>query len=177
MALCCNRILHPERVSYHSRCLKIRFQLTTSSIMQWPHFCRCPYFANEIGGEVESLQLSGSNIACSSQTPSVSVQLLLTENSPHSVTNSPTTAQMLLVNNKGVSVMEQSGIDDDKRLNAVGFIQEYLDSGALFYRKHFYEQGECVLSVICFCYIPSWFSIVLCLRYQSTTSTLCLSRR
>lgn len=102
---------------------------------------RCPYFVNEIGGTGNSVVTPGSDISSCSQTPSVSVQLLLTENSSHSVTNSPTTAQMHLVNNKGVSVTEKNGIDDDKRLNAVGFIQEHLDNGALYYRKHFYEQG------------------------------------
>lgn len=49
---------------------------------------------------------------------------------------------MLLVNPKGVSVLEKVGIDDDKQLNSVGFMQEYIDTGALYYKKHFFQQGN-----------------------------------
>lgn len=111
----------------------------TNDVLEW-----CPFFCNEIGGETEGEVFSSdvSQLSTCSQTPAVSVQLLLPENSSHSITNSPTTARMLLVNNKGVSVMEKIGIDDDKQLNAVGFVQEYIDGGALYYKKHFFQQDH-----------------------------------
>nr|XP_039270889.1 signal-induced proliferation-associated 1-like protein 1 isoform X1 [Styela clava] len=113
--------------------------IRTNDVLEW-----CPFFCNEIGGETEGEMFSSdiSQLSTCSQTPAVSVQLLLPENSSHSITNSPTTARMLLINNKGVSVMEKIGIDDDKQLNAVGFVQEYLDGGALYYKKHFFQQDH-----------------------------------